>query len=716
VKLAIAALVAALVNGDGTVTDRTTGLLWQQKDGGEMTWERAQEYCGTLTLGGKTGWRLPTNQELFSILDHNNPKPTVDSAFTKTDAEYWWTSEARADDPSRVWSVNAGGGTGPHPKRETISAGGGKRYHARCVLGATPRPLTERYAANGNGGVRDNRTGLVWQQAESGAMTWDEALKYVQGLSLAGRTDWRLPTIKELESLNDEGIVRPSIPKAQFPGAQEDVYWSSTSMVNRPERAWTVDFTFGIASYEDKTEKLLVRAVRGGAQDATRPPRQQDTGGAQRGRRSPRGPQSEIFHTRVPAHKYDVILCRAEADNVTASVLAYEDLEGYIDYGLGRTPVTPLPKDKPVEIVLLGLRADTAYKYRLQFRKAGAAAFEQSAEYGFHTQRRPGSGFSFAVQADSHLDENASPEAYSQTLANMAAGAPDFLVDLGDTFMTDKRRTDFHQALPQYIAQRYYFGLMGRSTPVFLALGNHDGEGGARDGGSDSMASWSLGLRKRYFPNPEPDNFFTGNPARLENYYAWTWGDALFVVLDPYWPTTGRNRDDNWNWTLGTEQYRWLRKTLEAGATRFKFVFIHHPTGANTQPIRGGIEAAKYNEWGGRNSDGSDGFRQHRPDWEKPIQQVLVDNRVSAVFHGHDHMYVKEELDGIIYQEVPQPGNTRTGRPRNADEYGYTHGGIVGGGGYVRVTVSPAEAMIEFIRTNAGGGEVADAYRIAVRN
>ena len=77
-KHLIVALVAALANGDGTVTDRETGLLWQQKDGGEMTWEHAQEYCSALSLGGKTGWRLPSNQELFTILDHRNPsRPSI---------------------------------------------------------------------------------------------------------------------------------------------------------------------------------------------------------------------------------------------------------------------------------------------------------------------------------------------------------------------------------------------------------------------------------------------------------------------------------------------------------------------------------------------------------------------------------------------------------------------------------------------------------------
>jgi hypothetical protein len=253
-----------LVNGDGTVNDQVTGLRWQQTDGGEMTWERARDYCAALTLAGKDTWRLPSNQELFSILNHNNGKPAIDTnVFTRSEAEYWWSSEARADDASKVWSVNAGGGTGPHPKRETISAGGSKRYHARCVLAAPSVAVREPYTAHGDGTVTDNRTGLTWQQGEWAAMTWEEALQYARRLSLAGRSDWRLPNIKELESLNNEKIVEPSIPKALFPGAQEDVYWTSTTLVNHPSRAWTVDFTFGIASYEEKTEKLLVRAVRG---------------------------------------------------------------------------------------------------------------------------------------------------------------------------------------------------------------------------------------------------------------------------------------------------------------------------------------------------------------------------------------------------------------------------------------------------------------------
>ena len=74
-------------------------------------------------------------------------------------------------------------------------------YYVRCVRGGqTQQSLVD----NGDGTVTDNRTGLIWQQGEPGAMTWNSALTYCEGLSLAGSTDWRLPNIKELESLVDE--------------------------------------------------------------------------------------------------------------------------------------------------------------------------------------------------------------------------------------------------------------------------------------------------------------------------------------------------------------------------------------------------------------------------------------------------------------------------------------------------------------------------------
>jgi hypothetical protein len=254
-------------NGDGTVTDQVSGLIWQQADGPETTWEKAGTYCRSLSLAGYQDWRLPFAHELFSIVNHNMLNPALDTTvFARTSAEYWWTTDQRSDDKSVIWVVNAGGGIGPHPMNETISAGGSKRFQVRCVrIAVTVDGLFTSFTDSRDGTVTDNRTGLIWQKAEAAeAMTWEEALKYAEALSLGGRDDWRLPNIKELQSFNDDHRTRPSIDTAYFPGATPSEYWSSTTLVNQPSRAWTVDFTYGIGSYKDKTERLRVRSVRGG--------------------------------------------------------------------------------------------------------------------------------------------------------------------------------------------------------------------------------------------------------------------------------------------------------------------------------------------------------------------------------------------------------------------------------------------------------------------
>jgi len=94
-----------------------------------------------------------------------------------------------------------------------------------------------------------------------------------------------------------------------------------------------------------------------------------------------------------------------------------------------------------------------------------------------------------------------------------------------------------------------------------------------------------------------------------------------------------------------------------------------------------------------------------------------MQNRVAIVFHGHDHLYARQELDGIIYQEVPQPGNEGGVRvPRHAAEYGYQSGTILGGSGHLRVTVSARGSRIEYVRcAPSGASAIADAYEVGVR-
>ena len=424
------------------------------------------------------------------------------------------------------------------------------------------------------------------------------------------------------------------------------------------------------------------------------------------------------FRTEVPAHPFDLILSRPTDRAVTASILAYEDVEGYLTYGpapgdyRNRTASRRFAKGQPTEVVLGPLEPGTRYHYEFRTRPVGSGDYTPVVTAAFTTARPSGTAFTFVVQADSHLDFGIDPPTYVKSLRNMVAAKADFLVDLGDTFMTDKYPT-YQEAFPQYLAQRYYFGLVGTHLPVFLVLGNHDGEtlGRGRDG--NAMALWSVEQRRRYFPNPIPNGFYTGNTTPhpqaglLQNYFAWPWGDALFIALDQYWTSAGGRREggDNWGRTLGREQYEWLRRTLESSRARFTFVFTHHLVGGETREGRGGEEASRFFEWGGRELDGRDTFAAKRPGWAAPIHDLLVRHGPTIVFHGHDHLYAHQQRDGVIYQLVPQPGHSRYDNTRSAAEYGYKSGVIQGASGILRVAVSSEKAVVDYVRAYPDSAE-----------
>jgi len=118
---------------------------------------------------------------------------------------------------------------------------------------------------NGNGTVTDSGTTLMWQQGESSLMTWDAALTYCEGLTLAGSNDWRLPNIKELFSLVADTRVNPSINTTMFPNAISSHYWSSTTWVYIDVCAWGVYFDTGRTDTPlDKVNSSYARCVRGG--------------------------------------------------------------------------------------------------------------------------------------------------------------------------------------------------------------------------------------------------------------------------------------------------------------------------------------------------------------------------------------------------------------------------------------------------------------------
>ncbi len=377
-------------------------------------------------------------------------------------------------------------------------------------------------------------------------------------------------------------------------------------------------------------------------------------------------------------------------------------MDAFITYGNGlKTDAAKLGPGMPQSLVMGGLKSDTTYSYQLTYRRSGTEAM-QDVVRSFHTQRAASSSFSFVMQADSHLDNNTDVRVYQQTLSNMLADKPDFMIDLGDTTMVDKFGRFYTRSESQYKAQRYYMGRIAHSVPIFMVLGNHDGERGS----DPEMSDWSLKQRHTYFPNPTDRN-------DKHSYFAFEWGNALFIGLDPFWSTSKRGAS-GWDMTLGETQYRWLTKTLTSSKAPMRFVFIHHLVGGLGRDVRGGAKPAAYMEWGGQNADGSEGFRQNRPGWEMPIHELFVKNRVNIVFHGHDHLFVKEELDGIIYQEVPQPGHS-SGGTRSAEEYGYT-GVILGSSGHVRVTVNEKEAKVDYVRSIVPGVTRADLENASVEH
>jgi hypothetical protein len=432
---------------------------------------------------------------------------------------------------------------------------------------------------------------------------------------------------------------------------------------------------------------------------------------------------------KVPKHLMNIVLGRPTNNEVTIRVLFHHAAEAYVIYGtdpnklVGKTNANRFNANEAHDYVLKELNANSRYHYQLVFREESRA--EQASDiYTFHTQRSPGSSFVFSVTADSHLDENTSGEVYLRTLSNALFDQPDFHFELGDTFMTGKYvKPEF--AEPQYLAQRYYLGSLCHSAPLFFVLGNHDGESGTR-----GSTLWATQMRKRLFPNPEPNNFYSGNSqvesdiALPQNYYEWKWGDAQFIVLDPFRYTVQRSRDGyNWPWTLGERQYQWLKASLEKRDAKYRFVFIHHLVGGSPTNNRGGVEVAGLWEWGGKNIAGLNEFASQRPGWEMPIHDLLVKHQVSAVFHGHDHLFIKQDLDGIVYQEVPQPGHARSGNTNTAREYGYLSGEIQSSSGYVRVRVEQEQARVDYVRTVLPGaespsrrnGDVSFSYQLPAR-
>jgi len=265
------------------------------------------------------------------------------------------------------------------------------------------------------------------------------------------------------------------------------------------------------------------------------------------------------------------LLGRPTDNSITVNAMANIDIDVYIEYGLEpsnystQTEMRLFQANEPIEIVISGLQANAQYYYRMRYKKTGASEFMSGDQHFFHTQRLKNSSFIFAVQADPHLDEQSNPDIYIQTMNNTLADKPDFLIDLGDNFMTDKipliypeKTINYEEIVSRHLLLRNYYDLICHSVPLFLVLGNHEAECGWEfKNGSENMAVWATTARKLYYPNPAPDHFYSGNLVEddysglCENYYSFEWGDALLLGAIVVYAILGWASRDWWLVAVG---------------------------------------------------------------------------------------------------------------------------------------------------------------------
>ena len=260
-------------NGDGTVTDLNTGLIWQQflfED--KFKYEDAVAAADTFSLNGQSDWRLPSIKELYSLIDFRgvtgltdtNSIPFIDSTYFEfrygdettgerfIDAQYISSTEYAGTTMSgdfTVFGVNFADGR-IKGYGTTMPGGDDKLFEVRFVRGDTAYGRNN-YVDNGDGTITDIATGLMWVKSDNGAgLNWEEALDWTYQKNqenFLGYNDWRLPNVKELHSIVDytrspqttnSASIDPLFEVTQIIDEGGEInypfYWTSTTHADGP--------------------------------------------------------------------------------------------------------------------------------------------------------------------------------------------------------------------------------------------------------------------------------------------------------------------------------------------------------------------------------------------------------------------------------------------------------------------------------------------------
>ena len=337
-----------------------------------------------------------------------------------------------------------------------------------------------------------------------------------------------------------------------------------------------------------------------------------------------------------------------------------ENTSTYIEYGNYSTVIGNYSHNTSVinattnrsliEFNLTGLSPDTTYYFRVMAKLMNETAYANSSEGSFRT-RRADAPFTFTMLTDSHIDP-ASPTGSTRLrsiVGNMSANDnSDFAMFLGDNVQLAKNGSgtipNQTQPVIEYELWRDDLHPDWFSIPLHFLIGNWEGETGWDN---PDNVSFVRNLRKKYVPNPLNTTYSQGG-GQHEDYYAFTWGNALFVVLNvisytPVDPSADGNSADNW--TLGTAQLEWLNETLQNSTEPWKFIMIHHTVGGNWTTDIG----TEYGRGGGRAAYEGE---------QATVHQMMIDNEVQAFFHGHDHLFTDIVVDSIHYIQAGNAGHS----------------------------------------------------------
>ncbi len=238
------------------VLDAVTGLLWEkEQSAATMTWQAALDYCAQK---GK-GWSLPTRIELTSIVDNTQTGVKVGSKLLSFQPKAGWTwastpwvvNSRKMVNPPLSWFINLSQGDSNNSLSQLAASA-----YARCVRVPVTQPLPAEHYTVANGEVRDNFTGLGWQQSDSGStpsLSASQAAEHCQSLPLNGRA-WRLPSLNELASVVDDvptGNVSPAAVHQAFPTLSKDQwYWSVSPHGASTTEGWMLNFMDGFTKHQ----------------------------------------------------------------------------------------------------------------------------------------------------------------------------------------------------------------------------------------------------------------------------------------------------------------------------------------------------------------------------------------------------------------------------------------------------------------------------------